>query len=377
MTTAMRDVPRTRNRDERQGTAIVVGASLAGLMTALALSHAGVDVTMLERSGAAPRARKGAALGGVSEGLLSRITGSRHAQSGSAPLSSVAPGVQSWMAVHARLRGAVDADPHIELRPRTIVRSVDVRCERRRGCALSSGVAGPGSDQQDWAGRWGATGDGSRADPMGRARRASRAVWGWRRSPLRRRVDVVEAWGVLSAWVFAVAGGLLAGLKRRVRWSAAWSGIGRNAVRSRRCSPRTRRTGSPRRRWTAIGCGDGLEHVGRHGAYGPDQGAGRDPGRHPGDGVDGPARRTDVQACHAPGGTGTDRAGGCRRRDGRGRGRAVRRRGRAGRARPAAYDGMGRRVAPDRYASASESSRTPASGILRPVRSAPVSTPTR
>ncbi|MET7651938.1 FAD-dependent monooxygenase [Streptomyces sp. NPDC005486] len=125
MTTAMRDVPRCRNRDERQGGAIVVGASLAGLMTALALSHAGVDVTMLERSGAAPRARKGAALGGVSEGLLSRITGSRHAQSGSAPLSSVAPGVQSWMAVHARLRAAVDADPYIELRSHTIVRSVD------------------------------------------------------------------------------------------------------------------------------------------------------------------------------------------------------------------------------------------------------------
>ncbi|MDX2740713.1 FAD-dependent monooxygenase [Streptomyces caniscabiei] len=125
MTTAMRDVPRTGNRDERQGAAIVVGASLAGLMTALALSHAGVDVTMLERSGAAPRARKGAALGGVSAGLLSRITGSRHSQGGSAPLSSVAPGVQSWMAVHARLRAAVDADPYIELRPHTIVRSVD------------------------------------------------------------------------------------------------------------------------------------------------------------------------------------------------------------------------------------------------------------
>ncbi|MEY9993968.1 2-polyprenyl-6-methoxyphenol hydroxylase-like FAD-dependent oxidoreductase [Streptomyces sp. V4I8] len=125
MTTAMRDVPRSGNRDERQGAAIVVGASLAGLMTALALSHAGVDVTMLERSGAAPRARKGAALGGVSEGLLSRITGSRHSQGGSAPLSSVAPGVQSWMAVHARLRAAADADPYIELRPHTIVRSVD------------------------------------------------------------------------------------------------------------------------------------------------------------------------------------------------------------------------------------------------------------
>ncbi|MET9449011.1 FAD-dependent monooxygenase [Streptomyces cinerochromogenes] len=85
MTTARRDVPRTGNRDERQGAAIVVGASLAGLMTALALPHAGVDVTMLERSGAAPRARKGAAFGGVSEDLLSRITGSRHSHSGSAP----------------------------------------------------------------------------------------------------------------------------------------------------------------------------------------------------------------------------------------------------------------------------------------------------
>lgn len=59
MTTAMRDVPRSEKEEKRQGAAIVVGASLAGLMTALALSHAGVDVTMLERSGAAPRARKG------------------------------------------------------------------------------------------------------------------------------------------------------------------------------------------------------------------------------------------------------------------------------------------------------------------------------
>ncbi|MFF7885395.1 FAD-dependent monooxygenase [Streptomyces sp. NPDC020794] len=124
MTTAARDTTRSGNQDERQGTAVVVGASLAGLMTGLALSHAGVDVTMLERSGAVPRARRGAALGGVSEGLLSRITGSRHSKNGSAPLSSVASGVQSWTAVHARLRAAVDADPHIELRPHTTVRGV-------------------------------------------------------------------------------------------------------------------------------------------------------------------------------------------------------------------------------------------------------------
>ncbi|WP_217570882.1 hypothetical protein [Streptomyces sp. GbtcB7] len=36
----------------------------------------------------------------------------------------MASGVQSWTAVHARLRAAVDADPHIELRPHAIVRSV-------------------------------------------------------------------------------------------------------------------------------------------------------------------------------------------------------------------------------------------------------------
>ncbi|WP_237309458.1 FAD-dependent monooxygenase [Streptomyces sp. AMCC400023] len=101
MTTATRDMSRSGNG--RQGTAVVVGASLAGLMTGLALSQNGIDVTMLERSGAVPRARRGAALGGVSEGLLSRITGSDLSKSSPAPLSSVASGVQSWTAVHARL----------------------------------------------------------------------------------------------------------------------------------------------------------------------------------------------------------------------------------------------------------------------------------
>jgi len=47
---------------------------------------------------------------------------------------------------------------------------------------------------------------------MARARRTRVRLWRWRRNPLRRRVDVVEAWVVLAAWVFAVVGGLLAGL---------------------------------------------------------------------------------------------------------------------------------------------------------------------
>ncbi|MEU3526342.1 hypothetical protein AB0E62_21165 [Streptomyces sp. NPDC038707] len=37
-------------------------------------------------------------------------------------------------------------------------------------------------------------------------------LWRWRRNPLRRRADVVEAWVVLGAFVLTVLGGVLAGL---------------------------------------------------------------------------------------------------------------------------------------------------------------------
>ncbi|MEU6380761.1 hypothetical protein [Streptomyces sp. NPDC046909] len=36
--------------------------------------------------------------------------------------------------------------------------------------------------------------------------------WRWRRNPLRRGSDLVEAWVVLSAWVFALVGGVIAGV---------------------------------------------------------------------------------------------------------------------------------------------------------------------
>ncbi|MFB7114934.1 hypothetical protein [Streptomyces sp. NPDC056291] len=43
-------------------------------------------------------------------------------------------------------------------------------------------------------------------------RRAGVWLWRWRRNPLRRTSDVVEAWILLVAWVLAVAGGVLAGV---------------------------------------------------------------------------------------------------------------------------------------------------------------------
>ncbi|GAA1016424.1 Rv1733c family protein [Streptomyces thermogriseus] len=40
-------------------------------------------------------------------------------------------------------------------------------------------------------------------------------LWRWRRNPLRRRIDTVEAWVLLGTWVLTVLAGVLAG------WTAA------------------------------------------------------------------------------------------------------------------------------------------------------------
>jgi 2-polyprenyl-6-methoxyphenol hydroxylase-like FAD-dependent oxidoreductase len=87
-----------------KGHVIIVGASLAGLMTALATSRAGFEVTMVERS--ADTGRTGAALQTGDE-LLFRLTGRS-----SAPELDGSR-IQTWTAVHAHLRAAVERDPKI------------------------------------------------------------------------------------------------------------------------------------------------------------------------------------------------------------------------------------------------------------------------
>ncbi|MFF4359982.1 hypothetical protein [Streptomyces sp. NPDC001604] len=47
---------------------------------------------------------------------------------------------------------------------------------------------------------------------MRKVRRAKVLGWRWRRNPLRRRSDVVEAWIVLTAWTAATAGAVAAGM---------------------------------------------------------------------------------------------------------------------------------------------------------------------
>ncbi|WP_443068493.1 Rv1733c family protein [Streptomyces sp. NBC_01352] len=55
-------------------------------------------------------------------------------------------------------------------------------------------------------------------------------LWRWRRNPLRRGSDVVEAWVVLAAWVLAVVGGILVGL---VAQGAVERDLGRQRVERR------------------------------------------------------------------------------------------------------------------------------------------------
>ncbi|MBD8553852.1 FAD-dependent monooxygenase [Rhizobium sp. CFBP 8762] len=105
-------------RDTARTTVVVVGASLAGLMSALALSRLGLHVTMLERSDR--KSRTGAALE-VSEGLLERLIG-RHGNVGTDTLPS---GAQAWSDVHAGLRAAAEADPNICIRSPVRVALVD------------------------------------------------------------------------------------------------------------------------------------------------------------------------------------------------------------------------------------------------------------
>ncbi|MBT2548946.1 FAD-dependent monooxygenase [Arthrobacter sp. ISL-65] len=117
MHTKHRPMTGTVDHHDPSGTAIVVGASLGGLMSALALSRTGVQVTMVERSD--DTGRTGAALH-VPDGLLERITG---LDTSEVP-QPLAPGIQTWFAVHGALRAAIETDPLIELRQNTTVSKV-------------------------------------------------------------------------------------------------------------------------------------------------------------------------------------------------------------------------------------------------------------
>ncbi|MCX5053397.1 MULTISPECIES: Rv1733c family protein [unclassified Streptomyces] len=60
-------------------------------------------------------------------------------------------------------------------------------------------------------------------------------LWRWRRNPLRRRADAVEAWVVLGAWLVTVLAGVLAGLTAT---GAVEDGLARERVEWRQVAAR-------------------------------------------------------------------------------------------------------------------------------------------
>jgi hypothetical protein len=117
-------------------------------------------------------------------------------------------------------------------------------------------------------------------------------LWRWRRNPLKRRADAVEAWVVLGAWVVTVLAGVIAGLtatrgvehglaQERLRWRPTVALVTGKAPGSSSASAGTNgRTGSAgnnagdagdgqsadtlrvwaKVRWTAL---DGTAHTGQ------------------------------------------------------------------------------------------------------------------
>ena len=120
-----RRMPSRRRRKGAQGReplrVVVVGASLSGLMTALAISRAGMSVTMLERTGRFPRTGAAVGLSVTVLGRLAHLEGS--ASIPSAFSSSPTLGA-TWSALHDRLRA-----------PSRLTRGL--RCTTRRGCKAS------------------------------------------------------------------------------------------------------------------------------------------------------------------------------------------------------------------------------------------------
>ncbi|MFE6281298.1 hypothetical protein [Streptomyces sp. NPDC057877] len=94
-------------------------------------------------------------------------------------------------------------------------------------------------------------------------------LWRWRRSPLRRRADVVEGWVLLGAWLLSLLVGVLAGLtaahsverqldRERAEWRPTAAHLAERA-------PGDRRVGSTRERvWSEVRWQgpDGAEHSG-------------------------------------------------------------------------------------------------------------------
>ena len=98
-------------------------------------------------------------------------------------------------------------------------------------------------------------------------------LWRWRRNPLRRRADAVEAWVVLGAWILTALAGVLAGLtvsrsvedglaRERVEWRPV---VARLAEQAPGTAPRNGNGSRAEHVWAKAGwtAADGSPHSGQ------------------------------------------------------------------------------------------------------------------
>ncbi|MFE8947047.1 hypothetical protein [Streptomyces sp. NPDC007856] len=98
-------------------------------------------------------------------------------------------------------------------------------------------------------------------------------LWRWRRNPLKRRADVVEAWVLLGAWLLTVMAGISSGLVAAesvehglARERAAWRPVVAHVVgRAPGRSPVHRHASAGERVWAKVGwtVADGSTHTGQ------------------------------------------------------------------------------------------------------------------
>ncbi|MCA1040691.1 FAD-dependent monooxygenase [Bacillus infantis] len=115
----MRENLQSHSAKGAKDSAVIVGASLSGLMTGIALSQAGMNVTVLERVGAKPRS--GAVLQVDSGEIDQTETAKLLRKLASGGIRSA----EAWSSIQFRLRREAEADPKIDLRYDTRVQTVN------------------------------------------------------------------------------------------------------------------------------------------------------------------------------------------------------------------------------------------------------------
>lgn len=107
------------NKDKQHDSAVVIGGSLSGLMTAIALSEQGIHVTVLEKAKEGVRSGAGLQVDGDSFNQTAIETKLKWLASGGKST------IQLWSSIESSLREEAHSDPNIVLHYDTRVESID------------------------------------------------------------------------------------------------------------------------------------------------------------------------------------------------------------------------------------------------------------